>query len=94
MRIRAFVIAGALAVFPTAFPQSAKAAAYEFWFASQAGALAMLCDLYVNGVISEVHVKEASTNLTKPAPDVPRAATLDAIKAAQKEFKECPLPKP
>ena len=93
MKIRAFVIAGALAVFPTAFPKSAEAGDYEFWYASQIGALGMLCDLYRNGVVSEAVVQEASKNVTRPDPGVPRAATTDAVKAVQKEFKGCPLSK-
>ena len=96
MKKNALVIAGALAVFSTAFPKSVEAESYEFWYAYQAGVLATLCGLHMDGVISTNIVKEWKENFTSPDPDIPKAATTAAIKAVQgyKEFKNCPLTSP
>ena len=96
MKMNALVIAGALAILSTAFPKSAEAETYEFWYAYQAGGLAMLCDLHMNGVISTNILKESKKNFTSPDPDVPKASTRDAIKAVLKyeDFKNCPITSP
>jgi len=94
MRIRAFVIAGVLAVLPTSFPKTAKAGSYEFWYPYTAGALAALCDLHNYGVISTSTVKEATNNfIGEYDPDIPDAAVKDAVKAVkgQDDFKNCPI---
>lgn len=93
MKLRAIAVAGALAVLSNALPRSATAETYEFWYAYQAGALAMLCDLHMHGIISTNTLKTAVGNLTGPDSDVPQAATRDAIKAVQEyeEFNDCPL---
>ena len=96
MKKNALVIAGALAVFSTAFPKSVEAESYEFWYAYQAGALAMLCSLHKNGVVSTNAVKESNEIFTSPDPDIPKAATTAAINAVlgYKDFKNCPLTSP
>ena len=96
MKIRTLAIAGAMAVFSSGTPKAAKASDYDFWYAFQAGGLAMLCDLYTNGVISTNTVKEAKTNFTKPDPDTPSASTRDAIKVVltNKYFNDCPISSP
>ena len=96
MKRNALVIAGVLAVFSTAFPKSAEAESYEFWYAYQAGGLAMLCDLHMNGVISTNPLKEAKKNFTRPDIDIPKAATRDAIRAVleYEDFKSCPITSP
>ena len=96
MKLRAIAVAGALAVLSTAFPRSAAAETYEFWYAYQAGGLAMLCDLHMNGIISTNVLQTAVGNFTSPDSDVPQAATRDAIKAVQEyeEFDNCPLKLP
>lgn len=96
MKRNALVIAGVLAVFSTAFPKSAEAESYEFWYAYQAGGLAMLCDLHMNGVISTNTLKEAKKNFTRPDIDIPKAATRDAIRAVleYEDFKSCPITSP
>lgn len=97
MKIRAFAIAGALAVVSTAFPKSAESKTYEFWYGYTAGALAALCDLHMNGIISSSTVKEATQNfLSTKDPDIPAAATTNAVKALKEvdEFKNCPIKHP
>ena len=96
MKLSAIAVASALAVLATAFPKSTKAESYEFWYAFQAGGLAMLCDLHMNGVISTKTLKTAVGNFTSPDSDVPQASTRDAIKAVQgyEQFKNCPLSRP
>jgi len=96
MKFRAIAVAGALAILSNALPRGAAAETYEFWYGFQAGGLAMLCDLHMNGVISTNTLKTAVGNFAGPDNDVPQAATRDAIKAVQEyeEFKNCPLAQP
>jgi len=96
LRAIAVAVAGALAVLSTAFPRGAAAQGYDFWYAYQAGGLAMLCDLHMHGMISTNTLKIAVGNFTSPGSDVPPAATRDAIKAVKQyeQFLNCPLSRP
>ena len=96
MKISTLAVAGAMAVFSIAFPKSTEAETYEFWYAYQAGGLAMLCDLHMNGIISTKTLKQAKSNFTKPSLNVPKAATRDAIKVIlnYEDFENCPISSP
>ena len=96
MKLRNLVAASTLAVFSTIFQSSAEADDYAFWYAYQGGALAMLCDLHMKGIISTNTVQLAAEGLTSPDPDIPAASTRDAIKSIQEmgTFDDCPLPRP
>ena len=96
MRMKTLAAASALAAFTTIFPSSAEADDYAFWYAYQGGALAMLCDLHMKGIISTNTVQSAAEGLTSPDPDIPAASTRDAIKSIQEmgTFDDCPLPRP
>ena len=94
MKISTLAVAGAMAVFSIAFPKSTEAETYEFWYAFTAGALAALCDLHTNGIISTSTVKTATNNfIGEYDPDIPNAAIKDAVEAikGQDEFKSCPI---
>ena len=94
MTARAFAIASALTIFTSAQPQIARSTTYEFYYAYTAGALAAICDLHMNGMISTNTVKEANKNFLKAlGNDVPAAATRDAVKIVleQDDFSDCPI---
>jgi len=94
MKARAFVIASALTIFTTAQPQNARSETYEFYYAYTAGALAAICDLHMNGIISTNTVKEANKNFLEAIRnDAPAAATRDAVEVVleQDDFSKCPI---
>ena len=94
MKAKVLAIAGSLAIVSTALPQSSKGSTYEFYYAYTAGALAAICDLHMNGVISTNTVKEANKNfLNALGNDVPAAATRAAVQVVleQKDFRFCPI---
>ncbi len=94
MKAAAFAIAGIITIFSTAMPQSARSSTYEFYYAYTAGALAAICDLHMNGMISTNTVKEANKNfLNALGNNAPAAATREAVKVVleQEDFKDCPI---
>jgi len=97
MRIRAFVIAGVLAVLPTAFPKSAKASEYDFQYGKYFGWLGAVCELYVSGHITDDIAGEASIIIMKKTDDETKAAAKKAAFEKIRDylsFKECPIRRP
>lgn len=94
MNAAAFAVAGTITIFSTAMPQSARSSTYEFYYAYTTGALAAICDLHMNGMISTNTVKETNKNfLNALGNDVPAAATRDAVRVVleQDGFQDCPI---
>ena len=97
MRIRAFVIAGALAAFSTAFPQSAKADDYDFNYGYAKGSLATLCTLHLTGFITADEVGEISMGFMEKHGDESKDKALEAaFESVNKttKFGPCPIRRP